>query len=378
MSWTVTRPLRRNSSSTTSTRSRRCWCMSAIASWRLAPSRTVTSFFCGVMMAFTGASSSVSKRRSRLVTMPTTLLPFTTGKPEILCSRCSAITSRTGSSGGIVIGSRSTPDSKRFTFCTAAACAVGLMLLWMMPIPPSCARAIARRASVTVSMAADTIGRFSCSFRVRRVLRETSRGRTREGAGRRRTSSKVSAFWITRMFSARKAALYAILSSIQTLKRWARDMKRIVLLTALAVFAAAASAQQYKWVDQDGKVRYGDVPPPGVKAQRLKPPSGGYAAPAPSTAAPAGKKDEKKLTPEQAFQKRQKDAQESDAKADKERQEAELKRANCSQAQDRLRSIQSGQRVARTNAAGEQVYLEDNEIAQERARAEKLVSEWCK
>ena len=65
--------------------------MSSIASSRLAPSRTVTSFFCGVMIAFTGWSSWVSKRRSRLVTMPTTLPFFTTGKPEILCSRCSAM-----------------------------------------------------------------------------------------------------------------------------------------------------------------------------------------------------------------------------------------------------------------------------------------------
>ena len=52
------------------------------------------------MIAFTGWSSLVSKRRSRLVTMPTTLPFFTTGKPEILCSRCSARTSRTVMSGG--------------------------------------------------------------------------------------------------------------------------------------------------------------------------------------------------------------------------------------------------------------------------------------
>ena len=100
--------------------------MSFIASSRVAPSRTVMSFFCGVMMFFTGWSSSVSKRRSRLVTMPTTLPPFfTTGKPEILWLCCSAITSRTVMSGGMVIGSRSTPDSKRFTLATSAACAAG-------------------------------------------------------------------------------------------------------------------------------------------------------------------------------------------------------------------------------------------------------------
>ena len=46
----------------------------------------------------------------------------------------------------------------------------------------------------------------------------------------------------------------------------------------------AALAQQYTWVEKDGKLRYGDTPPPGVKATPLKGPSG-PAAPAP---APAG------------------------------------------------------------------------------------------
>ena len=63
----------------------------------------------------------------------------------------------------------------------------------MMPMPPSWAMAMARRLSVTVSMAAETKGILSSMSRVRRVRRETSRGRTVEWAGSRRTSSKVRA-----------------------------------------------------------------------------------------------------------------------------------------------------------------------------------------
>ena len=77
----------------------------------VAPSRTVIRRSRGVMISRTGASMRVSKRRSRLVTMPTTVLPCSTGKPEMPCCLDSAITSRTGTSGVIVIGSRSTPDS---------------------------------------------------------------------------------------------------------------------------------------------------------------------------------------------------------------------------------------------------------------------------
>src|SRR5471032_2404806 len=63
----------------------------------------------------------------------------------------------------------------------------------MTPMPPSWAIAIARRASVTVSMAAETTGRFRTMFRLRWVLRLVSRGNTWEYAGTNNTSSKVSA-----------------------------------------------------------------------------------------------------------------------------------------------------------------------------------------
>jgi hypothetical protein len=152
-------------------------------------------------------------------------------------------------------------------------------------------------------------------------------------------------------------------------------MNKAIIFLVSFLFAAAASAQEYKWVDKDGKVRYGDVPPPGVKATPLKPPPR-----APSAAAPAEKKGEKDkpLSPEAAFQKRQKEQQDQDQKAAKERAEGEAKRVNCEQAQAHLRSIQSGQRIATTNAAGERVYLEDDQIAKERERAQRSVNEWCK
>jgi hypothetical protein len=149
-------------------------------------------------------------------------------------------------------------------------------------------------------------------------------------------------------------------------------MKTILLFTVAAIFASASWAQQYKWVDKDGKVRYGDVPPPGVQATPLRPP------PRPSAGAePAGKKDEKKLTPEQAFQKRQKELKESEEKSAKERQESEMKRANCEQAQSYARTLAAG-RVTRSNSAGEQVYLSDAEIAREQQRTQQAISEWCK
>src|SRR6478736_3295231 len=71
-------------------------------------------------------------------------------------------------------------------------------------MPPSWAIAIASRASVTVSMAADTRGRFRVMLRERRVAREVSLGRTWENAGTNKTSSKVSALPRRRMSELQK------------------------------------------------------------------------------------------------------------------------------------------------------------------------------
>ena len=91
-------------------------------------------------------------------------------------ARVSAMTSRMVASGRIVIGSLMTPLSCFLTRPTSRAWDSAVMFLWMMPMPPSCAMAIASRASVTVSMAAETNGRFSRIPRVSRVERSTSRG----------------------------------------------------------------------------------------------------------------------------------------------------------------------------------------------------------
>ena len=147
-------------------------------------------------------------------------------------------------------------------------------------------------------------------------------------------------------------------------------MKPLIVLLAALAFTGAAAAQQYKWVDADGRIRYGDTPPPGVKATPLKPPP---AAPQP----PAAASKDKALTPEAAFQKRQREREEQDEKAAKERSAADAKRQNCEQAQLSLRQLQSGQRIATLNAAGERSFLEDAQRSRETERAQKALSEWC-
>ena len=92
-------------------------------------------------------------------------------------------------SGPTVKGSLITPASNFLTCATCAAWASRLMFLWMMLMPPSWAMAMARRASLTVSIAAERIGSRMFRSRVRRVVSETSLGRTTEWAGTSETSS---------------------------------------------------------------------------------------------------------------------------------------------------------------------------------------------
>jgi len=140
----------------------------------------------------------------------------------------------------------------------------------------------------------------------------------------------------------------------------------------LAAVAGGAVAQQYKWVDENGKVRYGDVPPAGVQATPLRAPATGSAAPSPEA------NNARALTPEQEFRKRHEDAQKErdmQAKAD---QDAQVKRENCSRAQDALRTLESGQRISRTDSKGERYFLDEAQIAQETAKASESVGQWCK
>lgn len=156
-------------------------------------------------------------------------------------------------------------------------------------------------------------------------------------------------------------------------------MWKLLSIGAALAFSVAASAQQFRWTDKDGRVQYGDVPPPGVKATRIKGPPASSAAPAPAADAKkdAGTKD-KPLSPEAAFRKRQLEREEAEKKSAEERQKLAQGRENCERAQANLRQLESGQRIGAINAAGERVYLDDAQRAGQMQAAQKAVSDWCR
>ena len=135
--------------------------------------------------------SSVSKRRSRLVRMPTRRLFSVMGTPLMRYLLIISLASAIRCVGDRKKGSVITPCSLRFTLSTCAACSAMVIFLWITPIPPSRASAMAILASVTVSMAAERMGIFSLILLVSWMDKSASLGSTSLLRGTSKTSSNV-------------------------------------------------------------------------------------------------------------------------------------------------------------------------------------------
>ena len=209
-------PFSWKSRSTTSSFSTLRWCRISRAASSVVPTGTVMRFS-RVITSAIARLTFVSNRRSRFVRMPTSrpsLLPSSViGTPEMRYFFISSSASSIRLVGESVIGSTIMPLSDRLTRSTSDACSAIDRFLWITPSPPCCAIAIARRDSVTVSIAALTSGTHRRMFRVSRVVTSTCVGTTFECRGTSRTSSKVRA--VARPVSVERRVGISVFSSIR-------------------------------------------------------------------------------------------------------------------------------------------------------------------
>lgn len=171
-------------------------------------------------------------------------------------------------------------------------------------------------------------------------------------------------------------------------------MLRILALSALSVYAAAAQAQVYKCVDASGKTAYLQSPcPTGAKSTaitRAVPP-----APTPPAAEKAGAdkgdkgdkagKDGKaasgsKTAAEQEleFRKRRQEQEKAQEKEAQKLAETKVRGENCRNARLQLINLESGARQLRMDEKGERSFLNEDQIEREKASARKLAEQWCK
>jgi hypothetical protein len=162
-------------------------------------------------------------------------------------------------------------------------------------------------------------------------------------------------------------------------------MKRLSVALGLALCVAfPASAQMYKWVDANGKVQYSDKPPPSnIKTEKLREPARAASVPAASEGKGAAQKDAAKAGPktaaeqEQAFRKRQLDAGKAQEEEAQKQADARERAENCKRAKAALANLQIGGRQMRIDEKGERVFLDEQQIAQETARAREEAAGAC-
>jgi hypothetical protein len=166
-------------------------------------------------------------------------------------------------------------------------------------------------------------------------------------------------------------------------------MKTVRLtLLAIACSVPLLASAQWHWVDKDGRKVFSDQAPPADIAPNriLKGPKGrkleaqdAAAVAVPTSASPAA--DLPKPTgKDPALEQKRKQAEAAEAAKKKAEEEkmAALQAENCTRAKASKAGLDSGVRIARTNAKGEKEYLDDNQRASELRLAEQLIARDCR
>jgi hypothetical protein len=153
------------------------------------------------------------------------------------------------------------------------------------------------------------------------------------------------------------------------------------LLILLVLASANTFAAVSKWVDAQGQVHYSDQPPPPeAKAEKLHSTSDaedtGNTGDIAKASAPAATKTLAEREAE--LKKAQQAKKEATDKAAQKEAAADALKANCANAQQNLRNLQSGERMVEIDANGERSFIDDTQRQQRIQKAQQEISNLCK
>ncbi|MCV2219874.1 DUF4124 domain-containing protein [Thauera sp. Sel9] len=157
-----------------------------------------------------------------------------------------------------------------------------------------------------------------------------------------------------------------------------------ILLLALLT-ALPAAAEIYSWKDKDGRTHYSDIPPPSgpVKTLRGTPPPAsapqieGEATDDAANEEAAQPEAEQPVDPDTAFRQRRAEQAEAEATAAQNAADEAERQRFCTDARNQLTALDSGQRIARMNSAGEREFVDDAARAAESERLRQQIEQHC-
>ena len=171
----------------------------------------------------------------------------------------------------------------------------------------------------------------------------------------------------------------------------ARSLVALLAVLAASLIALPAEAQ-WKWRDKGGHVQYSDLPPPSGTADadilarpspsmRRSTPTGVAPVAAPNSAAVATATASAPRSADPELEAKRKKAEDEAAAKNKAEQEriAAMKLDNCSRARAQMTTLQSGIRLATTNAkTGEREFMDDKQRSDETRSAQQVIANDCK
>lgn len=145
-------------------------------------------------------------------------------------------------------------------------------------------------------------------------------------------------------------------------------MRKIVVMLLLLGCAVASAAGVYKWVDENGKVHYGDQPGHSSAREIILP-----VAPAPDENQRAHEQKQKKLL--QVFEEERQEKREQEAKA---KVEAQKREQECTSAKARLKSYEQAGELTTKDTHDKVPTLSKSEYKQAVEDAKQAVEHWCR
>lgn len=153
-----------------------------------------------------------------------------------------------------------------------------------------------------------------------------------------------------------------------------------IWMIGLACAMPLAASAQWQWIDPAGRRVFSDQPPPaGTPARNILRQPGGQPAPMAAPPAPAASTP-RPSGQDKALEEKRKQGEAAEAakkKAEDERQAA-AQAENCARARKAKEALDSGVRLARTNAQGEREYMDEAARAAEYRRLQPILDNDCR